>query len=64
MSPIKFKTCPCCGGLTSGRQWPNQDTGFGLCPSCADWIEGRGETDMETTYGKRGIHYDIPGADA
>lgn len=54
--------CACCGGWTKGRQWPNQDTGYGLCVSCVEWKEKRG-TDAEEirrNYGIRGVHFDIP----
>ncbi|PTT80845.1 hypothetical protein DBR42_18880 [Pelomonas sp. HMWF004] len=50
--------CACCGAWTFGRQWPNQDTGYGLCRECVDFCATRTE-DMARTYGARGIHYDI-----
>lgn len=57
-------TCCCCGGTSRGRQWFNQDMGYGLCPSCGDWIPSRPghqmtADDMERTYGKRGVHWDV-----
>lgn len=60
MKAIRRLTCCCCGASTKGRQWWNRDTGFGLCPKCADWIAGR-ETpeDMERSYGVKGIHYAV-----
>lgn len=58
---VRTLDCACCGAMTRGRQWHNQDTGYGLCPSCADWIASRfmAAADMESTYGKRGHHYDV-----
>lgn len=58
----RFLRCACCGGLAVGRQWFNQDTGYGLCASCADFIEAKeGAEQLERSYGKRGVHYAIPG---
>lgn len=57
--PVRRLLCACCAGVTHGRQWFNQDDGYGLCPSCADRIEARGNTDMPRTYGVRGVHYDL-----
>jgi hypothetical protein len=38
-------------------QWFNQDTGYGLCEPCADWIEQRSGADyLAETYGQRGVH--------
>tara|TARA_R110002020_G_scaffold337578_3_gene553014 strand:+ start:176 stop:364 length:189 start_codon:yes stop_codon:yes gene_type:complete len=53
-------TCCCCSGDTKGKQWHNRDKGYGLCPTCADWIMKK-ETpeEMGRNYGKRGIHWDI-----
>lgn len=56
--------CCCCGASTRGRQWWNQDTGYGLCAECGDWIPSRPghqmtPEDMERTYGTRGVHYAI-----
>lgn len=55
---IVHLTCACCGACTHGRQWHNQDTGFGLCPECADRYEGKtpGE-EFARNYGLRGTHY-------
>jgi hypothetical protein len=52
------KLCACCGALTAPlAQFWNQDTGYGLCSSCAVWIENRqGPEYLAATYGKRGIH--------
>jgi len=66
-SPIRGLTCCCCFSHTHGRQWHNRDTGFGLCPRCATWIQTRKShegppdaAEMERLYGKPGIHYDLP----
>lgn len=52
--------CCCCGGGGRGRQWWNQDTGYGLCAGCIDYC-ARNETvkGFESCYGLRGIHFDI-----
>ncbi len=52
--------CACCGGW-AGRwvQFFNQDTGFGLCASCAAWIAGRwGKQEVLRSYGKPGKNFD------
>lgn len=56
---IYILACACCGSAAPAkRQWFNQDTGYGLCPKCADWITGKeGEEYTNHTYGKPGIHY-------
>lgn len=64
--------CCCCGGVTYGRQWPNRDTGYGLCDGCivqcrvtnvpmgeADTGDGSGHS----YYGVRGVHWDLPDSD-
>lgn len=61
MSTNRQLTCTCCGG-DAGRwqQHWNQDTGYGLCPGCRDWIWNRGTKDrdeFERTYGKPGTNY-------
>lgn len=48
--------CCCCGGITMGRQFHNQDRGYGLGSCCVDFVKPR-EEDMERTYGIEGIHY-------
>lgn len=57
-------TCACCGGDAGiWQQWHNQDTGFGLCAKCADWITERDarlpadfRTDLTHHYGRPGYH--------
>lgn len=58
---VRRLTCCCCGAGTRGRQWPNRDTGFGVCSDCAEWVRGR-ETPEEhrKLYGVEGIHYSVP----
>lgn len=60
----RYLRCACCGD-DAGKwmQWHNQDTGYGLCARCADWIIDRQQhkpadfqTDMVRTYGKPGVH--------
>lgn len=61
LPPIRRLTCCCCGESTIGRQWWNRDTGFGLCADCIPFVS-RGESaeGLQSTYGTRGVHYDIP----
>lgn len=56
--PIKPLLCYCCGASTHGRQWHNRDTGFGLCPQCAEFV-GERETaeEMKSCYGLEGYNY-------
>ena len=50
--------CACCGESALGRQWWNRDTGYGLCARCVDFVRrSSDEADLETGYGKRGIHF-------
>ena len=60
MTEQRHLTCACCGDAAGRWQqhW-NQDTGFGLCFRCAEWIKGRDRViDFESTYGKPGINYE------
>lgn len=54
--PLQTLSCCCCGGYFTGRQFHNQDTGFGLGPCCLDYVKPRVE-DIERTYGVFGVHY-------
>jgi hypothetical protein len=57
---MKRLTCCCCGVSTIGRQWYNRDTGFGLCPNCAEKIAKKESPEtMRSYYGDKGFHYDI-----
>lgn len=53
--------CACCGGYAGKfhQHW-NQDTGYGICRSCVDWIASRGESpeSIRFTYGKAGHNYE------
>lgn len=53
--------CSCCGAWTRGRQWPNRDTGYGLCVACIPFCS-RGESaeSFKRLYGERGVHFDVP----
>lgn len=65
--------CCCCGAALHPRrpQWPNQDTGYGLCDECAAMILhlpgfrplGRYAMpidEFERCYGKDGRQYVLP----
>ncbi|WP_234265232.1 hypothetical protein [Hydrogenophaga sp. NFH-34] len=42
---IRRLKCACCGGEAGHwQQWHNQDTGWGLCRTCADWIMSQPST--------------------
>jgi len=56
--PIITLKCSCCGKETKGRQWYNRDKDFSICPHCAKKARDRGDLDIYTNYGTRGIHYD------
>ena len=57
-----YLTCTCCGGSAGCwfQHW-NQDTGYGLCDRCRDWIWGRGgclnPEDFYRTYGTPGVNF-------
>lgn len=56
--PLK---CACCGTYAGKwEQWPNQDTGYGICQRCVrdlrherDWPDA----EIERVYGKEDIHW-------
>ena len=64
MTKPRNLACACCGDdAGTWQQVHNQDTGYGLCASCADWIIERDQrkppewrTDMDGTYGTPGVH--------
>ena len=60
----RSKLCACCGARTAPlMQFHNQDTGYGLCSDCADWIEKReGAEYIAAHYGQRGFHIETKGA--
>lgn len=57
--PIKWMTCTCCGESYLGRQWYNQDCGYGLGDCCVDYCHAPREGES-SCYGVAGIHYLIP----
>ena len=59
--PIKDMTCTCCGEWMRGRNWWNQEPGYGLCDDCVDLCCGPIEDGQESqTYGVAGVHFRIP----
>lgn len=61
LEPIFSLTCCCCGTSTTGRQWHNRDTGYGLCQRCIErCTHGEPHDEIVRRYGLRGIHYDLP----
>lgn len=59
---IKRLSCCCCGASHYGRQFHNQDTGFGLCETCVNWIKERGTytpEEFNRTYGIEGVNYKL-----
>lgn len=58
--PVRRLTCCCCGKSTTGRQWWNRDTGFGLCIACVSYCHGRQPAaEFASCYGVAGVHYAI-----
>jgi len=56
--PIKWLSCTCCGEGMHGRDWWNQEPGYGLCDSCVPRCCGEIELGEESeTYGVSGIHF-------
>jgi len=52
-----MKICSCCGQYTKGKQWFNQDKGYGLCKKCYDWIAEKESPDyIRSCYGEKGIN--------
>lgn len=54
---VKRMTCTCCGQSYRGRQWWNQDCGYGLGDCCVSFCgvdPAAGEND---SYGVPGIHF-------
>ena len=47
--------CNCCGSSTSGRQWWNRDTGYGVCVECSRDREYK----TPSMAGYRGVHFDL-----
>ena len=65
--PVRRLTCTCCGESFQGRQFHNQDTGFGMGECCAERVlnhkpfghDSMGIEEFERTYGVRGYHFDV-----
>ena len=53
---IRWLTCGCCGTYTLGRQWWNQDKGYGMCVKC--WRRFY-KDDYCSSIGRRGVHFAI-----
>lgn len=51
--------CCCCGGWSTGRQFHNQDTGWGLGDCCVEIVKPHVGEEMESTYGVPGVHYKL-----
>jgi len=56
--PVRFMLCCCCGGRIEGRQFHNQDTGFGLGDCCVELVKPRTD-EFERTYGVPGVHFQL-----
>lgn len=62
LTPIRWMRCTCCGGSFKGRQFNNQDIGWGLGDCCVEYVKVHFTTlgeDFERTYGTEGIHFKI-----
>ncbi len=67
---VRAMYCTVCGGQYMGRQFHNQDTGYGLGDCCANFIrthrpfdeEAMSAEEIERTYGRKGYHFEIEGA--
>jgi hypothetical protein len=58
--PARNLSCCCCGQRTTGRQWWNRDTGYGVCTPCGNATASKeGEAAAASYYGTRGIHWDL-----
>lgn len=52
--------CNCCGNGTTGKQWWNRDTGYGICTPCGEEQEKRyGLAYVEDLNGKKGVNWGI-----
>ena len=59
--PKRQLTCACCGSdAGKWHQHFNQDTGYGVCARCRDWIQARGMDpgEFRQSYGKPGVNYE------
>lgn len=53
--------CTCCGRSYIGRQWWNQDTGYGLGDCCVKFCGVDPNGGESSCYGVPGIHFLIEG---
>lgn len=58
--PIKCLECSCCGDGFLGRDWWNQEPGYGLCDGCAAKHYGYSVGTRSESHGVGGIHYLLP----
>jgi len=59
---VRSLQCGCCGGEARGRQWWNQDKGYGMCSNCIKWIREKGketEEEIRQCYGIEHIHFNV-----
>lgn len=59
---VKRLTCCICGSALFGRQWPNRDDGYGVCPACVAWLRETSretEAEIKDLYGVEGVHFNI-----
>lgn len=54
---VKWMECTCCGQSYRGRQWFNQDTGFGLGDCCVKYCGVDPAAGESSCYGVPGIHF-------
>lgn len=55
--PVRRMTCTCCGQSYRGRQWWNQDCGYGLGDCCVVFCGVDPNGGESSTYGVPGIHF-------
>lgn len=56
--PIKYLSCTCCGDGLQGRDWWNQEPGYGLCDKCVEFCGAPTKLgEYSQTYGVAGIHF-------
>ena len=59
--PLRWMRCTCCGEDYIGRQWWNQDIGYGLGDCCVQTCGASPTIGDETPcYGVAGIHFLVP----
>lgn len=56
--PIVALKCVCCGARFQGRQFSNQDIGWGLGNCCVERVSKTTDS-MKRTYGVDGVHYNL-----